>query len=191
MKGLRLLLTALAAGLIGLAAKPVLAETVYFVVGEWPGQEIYGDSYVVPIQRPLDIQHARDLITLGPEAVGDPIVVAAIEAGADGINRDWLAPGAPEWSWHVTEFQSFAFATIEILDGYPTFVESDVAWWIENTNQPSAPEMGYIGFWGYTIIAELPPVPELPVPSLTLACLASCLMFFRVRKSLAQTTLSH
>jgi len=115
---------------------------------------------VVPIDDADAIQHARDLIALGPETVGDPIVVAAIEAGADGINRDWLAPGAPEWSWHVTEFLSFAFATIEILDGYPTFLESDVAGWIENTNQASEPEVGYIGFWSYTVIAELAPIPE-------------------------------
>jgi hypothetical protein len=149
-------------GLAFLLAWPVAAaaETVYFLVGEWPGQEIYGDSYVVPIEDPVDIQHARDLIALGPEVAGDPIVVAAIEAGADGINRDWLAAGAPEWSWHVTEFQSFAFGTIEILDGYPTLVESDVAWWIENTNQPGEPEVGYIGFWSYTVIAELAPIPE-------------------------------
>jgi hypothetical protein len=159
---MRGLLVSLAAGAVlwAVAAGAAAAETVYFLVGEWPGQEIYGDSYVVPIEDPVDIQHARDLIALGPEVAGDPIVVAAIEAGADGINRDWLAAGAPEWSWHVTEFQSFAFGTIEILDGYPTLVESDVAWWIENTNQPGEPEVGYIGFWSYTVIAELAPIPE-------------------------------
>ena len=181
MRGFGFLAVAGAIGLVGLAAGPVCAETVYFVVGEWPGEEIYGDSYVVPIEDPLDIQHARDLVMFGPEAVGDPIVVAAIEAGADGINRDWLAPGAPEWSWHVTEFQGFAFATIEILDGYPTFVEDNLAWWIENTNQPSAPEVGHIGFWSYTIIAELPAVPEPSASGLAAVGLMFCLRFAKRR----------
>ena len=167
--------------LVALAPAPARADVVYFVVGEWPGQEIHGDSYVVPIEDPLDIQHARDLIALGPEAVGDPIVVAAIEAGADGINRDWLALGAPEWSWHVTEFQSFAFATIEIQDGWPGYVESDVAGWIENTNQASAPEVGYIGFWSYTIIAELPPIPEPSAIGLTGLLVIFCLRYLRHR----------
>ena len=31
-----------------------------------------------------------------------------IGAGANGINRDHLAPGKRAWSWHVTEFVAFA-----------------------------------------------------------------------------------
>lgn len=177
MRGFGFLVVAAVIGLVGLAAGPVRAETVYFVVGEWPGQEVYGDSYVVPIDDADAIQHARDLIALGPEAVCDPIVVAKIEAGADGINRDWLAPGNPEWSWHVTEFQNFAAGTIEILDGYPTLVESDVAWWIESTNKPEEPEVGYIGFWSYTVIAELAPIPEPSAIALCGLALMLCLRF--------------
>jgi hypothetical protein len=167
--------------LVALLPAPAQAQTVYFLVAERPGDEIHGDSYVLPLEDEHAIEHARDLITLGPEAVGDPIVVAAIEAGSDGINRDYLAPGYPEWSWHVTEFDSFAGGTIEILDGYPTLVESDVAWWIENTNLPGEPEVGYIGFWRYTVIAEITPIPE---PSAIAACgmaLMLCLRFFRKR----------
>ena len=45
--------------------------------------------------------------------------------------------------------------TIEILDGWPGFVEQDVNGWIANTN-------GRVGFWTYTVVAELPaPVPAL------------------------------
>lgn len=180
MRGLLVSLTA-GAVLWAVATGAAATETVYFVVGEWPGQEVYGDSYVVPIDDPLDIQHARDLIALGPEVAGDPIVVAAIEAGADGINRDWLAAGAPEWSWHVTQFEGFAFGTIEILDGYPTYVESDVDGWIENTNQSSEPEVGYVGFWGYTVIAELPPIPEPALIGAVGLGLMLCFRFFRRR----------
>lgn len=125
---------------------------VYFLVGEIPGTEVLYDSYVLSLSEEADIQHARDLIQFGPE-IGDAIVVASIAEGADGINRNWLAQGAPEWSWHVTEFLGFAWATIEILDGSPTIVEEDIDWWMQNTG-------GKIGFWGYTIIAELPQVPE-------------------------------
>jgi hypothetical protein len=57
------------------------------------------------------------------------------------------------WSWHVVEFLEFADATIEILDGWPTLVEQDVRGWIDNTG-------GIIGFWEYTVTAELHSVRE-------------------------------
>jgi hypothetical protein len=107
------------------------------------------DSYVLPLQDPAAVAHARELIRVGPSA-GEPIVVARIAPGADGINRDFLAPGSPPWSWHVTNFEGFADNTIEILDGWPSYVESDVEGWMANTG-------GYIGFWSYTVVAELPP----------------------------------
>lgn len=145
----RLALTALflAAGL----AAPAHAVPVFFVVAE-SGAPVHGDSYVLRLDAPDDISHARDLIAQGP-AAGAPIVVAAIAPGADGINRDVLAPGEPLWSWHITSFEGFADSTIEILDGWPTFVEEDVAGWIANTG-------GFIGFWNYTVVAELPSTPE-------------------------------
>lgn len=161
-----LLLAALCAAALFFQPAPAPAEIIYFLVGEWPGQEFHDLSYVLPLDDPTAIAHARDLITLGPAVAGDTIVVAQVAAGADGINRDWLAPGHPEWSWHVTQFENFAFATIEILDGNPQLVEDDVDGWIQNTN-------GYIGFWGYTVIAELAEIPEpsvLGLPVLALMC---------------------
>jgi len=165
-----LLLAALCAAAISMQPAPAPAEIIYFLVGEWPGQEVYHDSYVLPLEDPTAIAHARDLITLGPEVAGDPIVVAQIAAGADGINRDWLAPGHPEWSWHVTQFDTFAFATIEILDGNPQLVEDDVDGWIQNTN-------GYIGFWGYTVIDELAEIPEPSLLGVSVLALMCCLRF--------------
>ena len=79
--------------LITLAIPVAAKSAVYFVVGEFPGEEVYYDSYVLPLDSPDDIQHARDLILYGPE-FGDPLIVAKIAAGADGINRDYLAAGA-------------------------------------------------------------------------------------------------
>lgn len=118
-------------------------QTVYFIVGEKPGIEAHNESYVLPLSEPNDIAHARDLITLGSSA-GKSIVVADIACGPDGINRDYLRMGEPTWwCWHVTEFVAFADMTIEILDGWPGYV---------NENCKS---FGRIGFWGYTVVAEL------------------------------------
>src|SRR5687768_4637202 len=75
------------------------AETVYFLVAELEGLETHGDSYVLPLNDPAHIQHARDLIEFGPDVAGEFIVLADIAAGADNINRDLLAPGKPAWSW--------------------------------------------------------------------------------------------
>jgi len=153
------------AGLLVVSAAD--AETVYFLVAET--SPAHGDSYVLPLSDPADIQHARDLIRLGPALAGAPIAVARIAAGSDGINRDHLSPGLPEWSWHVTQLDGFADFTIEILDGWPGFVEQDVPGWIANTN-------GRIGFWTYTVVAELPAPVQVPVLSAPLGwLLAGCL----------------
>ena len=147
-----------AIGLLALFVSSAWAGRVYFLVTELPGQEFHHDSYVVPIDSSADIAHARDLITRGGDA-GATIVNASIEAGADGINRDYLKPGKPQWNWHVSHFDGFADFSIEILDGWPGEVERDVPGWINNTN-------GRIAFWNYTVTRELgaPPV-AVPLPS--------------------------
>ncbi len=132
------------------AASPARGQAVIeFVVGEFATPCLHCDSYVLPLSDPADIAQARELIQLGPGPGRGAIAVANIAAGTDGINRDWLAPGAPEWSWHVTQFLEFAEVTIEVCDGWPAFVESDPAAWIQNTG-------GVICFWSYTVVAELP-----------------------------------
>jgi hypothetical protein len=132
------------------------AGPVYFLVTERAGQATHGDSYVVPLSNPDDIAHARDLISRGPDAAGAPIVVASIAAGADGINLDYLAPDKRAWDWHVTGFSNFADSTVEILDGWPGFVQQDVPGWIHNTN-------GFVGFWDYTITRELSATPPAAI----------------------------
>ncbi|MEY2544896.1 MAG: hypothetical protein QOG48_13, partial [Verrucomicrobiota bacterium] len=120
---------------------------VLFMVAEGPGLEYHRDSYVLPLTNQIDIDHARRLINEGP-GIGLALVVARIAAGADGINRDYLAPIAREWSWHVTELIDFADGAVEILDGWPGYVEQDVPGWIQNTG-------GAIGFASYTVVAEI------------------------------------
>jgi hypothetical protein len=136
------------------------------VVAERDKPAVHGDSFVLPLEDPADIAHARDLIARGPEAAGAPIVGAEIVAGSDGINRNVLAPGQPLWNWHVSKFEGFGDFSIELVDGWPTFIEQDVAGWIANTRRdhedPSAP--GHIGFWGYTVVAELD-AAAVPLPA--------------------------
>lgn len=130
---------------------PVSAETIYFLVAEFANPPFHNDSYVLPLTEPCYIAHARDLIEYGIGA-GEYLVVAAIEHwdpnNGINVNRDYLQPGIPAWSWYVTEFSTFASFTAEILDGSPSGVEGDVEQWMEYTG-------GYIGFWGYTVVAEL------------------------------------
>jgi len=128
------------------------ATNVRFVVGEMPGRVVHNDAYVIELSRPADIAHARALVAQGPSA-GAALVVARIAAGGDGINRNYAVATtpAPAWSWRVTDFVGFADVTIEILDGWPRYVEGDVAGWIQNTT-------GLVGFWNYTVTRELGPV---------------------------------
>jgi hypothetical protein len=119
------------------------AETVYFLVGEI--QLAWNESYVLALSDPNDIAHARELI----DGSGDRrLVVAQIECSSDCINRNYLNACKRAWSWRVTDFVGFADITIEILDGWAGLVEKDCEWWVTNTG-------GYIGFWNYTIVAEL------------------------------------
>jgi len=130
----------------------VRAETAYFLVAN-PDLMLIGlsDSYVLPLTDPDDIAVARQL-ALG----GFLIVVASVTAGADGINRDMLAPGTPPWSWHVVELHAFAEAAIELCDGTPAFTEVDAL------NMPEG-ERWDICYWNYTVVAEITaPVPVDP-----------------------------
>jgi hypothetical protein len=123
---------------------------IRFVVAEWPGQEFHHDAYTLILSEPDDVAHARRLIAEGPSA-GSPIVYARIAVGADGINRNWRAPGAPAWSWHVVEFYDFAESTAEIFDYWPGGIEMDPQGWVDGGTK------GGIGFWTYTVVEELPP----------------------------------
>jgi hypothetical protein len=140
--------------MMGLLVWQADAQLVYFLVGPlYPGVET--DSYVLPVSRPKDIAHARDLIIRGPVVNGEPnqsIAMAMIAAGKDGINRDFLAPDRHEWSWHVVEFLAFSDLTFPEWSGSPTSVELDVAGFIRNSE-------GRIGFAAYTVVRELGPSP--------------------------------
>jgi hypothetical protein len=140
------------------------AGTVLFVVAERPGVEEHGDSFVLPLSDAEDVAHARDLIARGPDAAGAGLVFAQVSAGRDGINRDVLAPGEPLWDWHVSKFEGFGDMGLELVDGWPTFVQADVPGWIANTRRTPDETVGHIGFWNYTVVAELAPA-TIPIPA--------------------------
>jgi hypothetical protein len=159
-----------------LSTSTLSASPVYFVVAEKPGNVVYGDSFVVGLDVADHIAHARELIQTGPDTAGSPILFADIAAGANDINRDVREPGAPRWNWHVTRVEGFGDFGIELLDGWPSFVESVVDGWIRNTSpsqDPASPDYGTgrIGFWNYTVVAELPKnypdelPPVVPLPA--------------------------
>ena len=142
------------------APLPPQATPTYFVVAE-KGSPLHGDSYVVPIVDPADLREARDVLR-GRNGF-ENIVVCRITVPGDGVNRDVKAAGEPLWSWHVTEFLTFAETTQETLDGWPGLVESNPYAYIHAP--PEGDNTGSIGFWGYTITQELGPGPGLPPPA--------------------------
>lgn len=135
-----------------LLVAPKQVSPVNFVVA-FPGHA--NDSYILPLTAYDDIRHARDIIRIGST---EKICVCEITQGADGVNRNYIAPGQPLWSWHVSAFQGFAQTTAEILDGNPTQVEQNPGVWFD------ANGIGHIGFWAYTVTQELGPGPSTTPP---------------------------
>src|SRR5881296_1851959 len=141
--------------------------TAYFLVSDFSG--FRASSYVLPLSNEQDKQQARALLeyvkrfknTPGePFSPPEPgaIVLARIAWGADGMNRNHLVPGKPEWWWHVTDFLGFTRASVEILDGSPEVVH---LYHFRNGYDHT----GGIGFWDYTVTAELSPALCLCVTS--------------------------
>ncbi len=119
-------------------------KPVYFLVSEI--NPTHNDSFILPLTNPEDIKHAREIIS-NPGSTKTKIVVAKIAKGnGPYVNKDLI--GGKTWSWHVTEFLSFADNTAEIYDGNPTYVEENLDEWIRITS-------GTIGFWTYTISQEV------------------------------------
>jgi hypothetical protein len=148
--GIALIVVCILTGEPWVSAPAAPAETILFVVAET--HPVHGDSYLLPLSDPQDIADARSLIASGAASGVGSIVIGWIAAGTDSLNRDVRDPGQPLWSWHVTRFDGFSNAAIELCDGWPGMVEQDVQGWIANTG-------GAICFWSYTVVEELGPVP--------------------------------
>src|SRR5438132_14361722 len=109
-----ILLLISAIGLVQIKA----AETNYFVVAEPPGRVVGNDSYLLPLSKQEDIDHARYLISLGQSVFSGSHaaqVVAKVGSGKDGINRNYLDTRFPEWYWPVVDLRGIGDRPIEIL----------------------------------------------------------------------------
>ena len=123
-------------------------EVVYFLVAET--EALHGDSYMLPLTKPDDIAQARQLI-INHES---KIVTAEISTDpADPYPVNMDLTGHHTWSWHVSKFLGFADMSIEILDGWPSYVEEHYDEWVAVTKGPNG--KGRIGFWSYTVVREL------------------------------------
>jgi hypothetical protein len=108
--------------MIALASLAVVAgqaqQTVYFLATAWPElppEEQRNLSFVVGLSKAEDIEKAREFVSKPTRELGRPddcMIGAFVTAGADGINRNYLNPDLPAWSWRITEFQGFYWASI-------------------------------------------------------------------------------
>ena len=137
----------------------VAGETIYFLVGDPRATDwvLVNDSYVLPLSRQEDIDHARFLLALGRSVfVGSnrALVIAKVGPGNDAINRDYVNPHFPEWSWHVVELRGFYDFSSDELDGTATDVENQPGWYLGTDSRDAL-----IAFCRYTIVRELGPYP--------------------------------
>src|SRR5216117_2333930 len=105
---IRIMLKTFAALLVATAcSSPVFAvDTNYFLVAVPMVNDgvLQKDSYLLPLSKQEDIDHARYLISLGWTVFSEEghrtIVGARVGLGKDGINRNYFDPMLREWSWH-------------------------------------------------------------------------------------------
>lgn len=144
-------------------AGPVLhADTVYFLCFERPDQKNDLTSFVLPLTRPEDIEHARRIASgeFDGTCCHMPIPVVRIARGRDGINRNLLAVGAPQWSWHVAEFLNWTDGVGGISAGSPIRVEQQMDFFLKN-RRPK--DLGVVAFLDHQPRLELSPATFLNV----------------------------
>jgi hypothetical protein len=122
---------------------------VYFLVTETDVE--HGDSYILPLKDAEAIAEARAIIANNEKK----IILAEISNDPNekySLNKDLLKNRT--WSWHIVSFNGFVDTSIEILDGWPAYVEDNYSEWVENTKGDGT--NGNIGFWNYTLEREVP-----------------------------------
>ena len=115
-------------------------NTVYFLL------VAQSDSFALPLSRAEDIAYARQLMAEPDNQTLHRMIAARIAAGRDGINRNYMKAGAPEWSWHVAEFSGFGDGTVN--DWSPSQIDSNPSYYAQLYG-------GIIGFITYKVTAEL------------------------------------
>lgn len=130
----------------GVSLKPVLltpdTSKTYFLISTRDARP--NESYVVGFSDPEQIKTARAQInTTGFEK----ILVARLQMGHGGFNRNYFSKDHAPYSWSVSEVDAFAdFAHIS-CDGSPDIVEERLLQY--------ANDGGRICFWRYRVVREL------------------------------------
>lgn len=142
----------------GLLVYTSVASPTYFIVGTRPVPFEFGggwpehlESQVVAFDDESVVAQARNFIR--NSRGNGPWVRMSVAAGSDGINRDYLIPGAPEWNWHPTSNGEFfsGYIVLPILPLSPSAINTPEGMTIIQ-------EQGGIWFYsGGTILAELNP----------------------------------
>src|SRR5688572_30762823 len=133
-------------------------ETIYFLLGPDPRLPAPEElerlgSVVIPLSDPLHIAHARGLLNHTVQT--SRRVLMRIRAGKNGINRNYYAPGWPEWSWHPFEVTDFGDIISAGSEWTPIRLETTRNW-----SEPDAwEEERGVGFPSFTVVRELGPAP--------------------------------
>ena len=125
------------------------SDPIYFLLGETPPPK-YNDSFVLPLTNDTDIAYARRILAEPWNNDLHRLVVATIAPGADGVNRNYYALGAPEWSWHVAALAGFGDGIPPEISASPTLIEWDPVRYISKFGAMA-------GFINYKLVAELGP----------------------------------
>jgi hypothetical protein len=137
------------------------AAPVFFLVSTRPGcAECTKESFVLALSAEADIAYARYIMSRVRAGWFSPddrtIVVATIVAATEDINRNYLDPRFPKWSWQVGEFRAFAQIVAEGEIISPMELET---WYDWSSTHPLPWEPFYVGFDGMYVVRELGPVP--------------------------------
>ena len=104
------------------------SSIVYFLFAD--GASPPRDSFVLPLTRTNDIEHVRTWLRTGSPPGGQSAPIVRIARGPDGINRDHVASGAPQWSWRVVQLVGFAQGVPGTILTTPTYVEGNLDEWL-------------------------------------------------------------
>jgi hypothetical protein len=106
--------------------EPVIEPgTAYFLAGEKRPAVYKNFTFVVPIKDPVLIADARRQVSeLALNQRSN--FVFRIQNYADGINRNYSAPGIPEWPWHIIELVRFGAYVFGDMIPFPAETESEV-----------------------------------------------------------------
>lgn len=154
----------------------VRAETALFLFGG-PSSPFRADfaflhwenqSYVVPVSDPVTIATLRDYLARREKGLEPRSMLATLRLalGSDSINRNYAAPGAPVWDWHVAEVLNVERSKFDVItadvrttrDGSPSAMKdfiTGVAYTPRPVPPPTEPPIPIVNLIYYPLQMEL------------------------------------